>query len=150
MPDLCRSAVEACRRYEGAAADVARLTKEIGDALKECPTLDPETRFADEFGPMPGNWTHLKAVYKAVVPREPDDAYRTTPDYAGRLFAGDEAMPAADIPGFPGDPPADMSCPHCLKAHRAIQERKAARQRLGSAKRYVRSVGKRAGAESRE
>lgn len=145
---LCESALSACRQYENAATEIARLTKEIGDALMECPTLDPEEGIAG-VGPMPGQWTHLKAVYKVIVPTGPEDARRIGSDEATRILAGDDPMPSDEVPGLPGDPPSDMECPHCLKAHRAIQERKSARQRMGAAKRFIRSVGKRSLKETR-
>jgi len=141
-----QSAVEACRRYEHECAKVARLTKEISDALSECPTLDPQNVFDMT---IQGQWTHLRALYKACHWIHPDDCrgmfhYEIEHIPSGAKIIAEIECGEWEIIGYDGDMPADMACPHCLKAHWAVQARKEARQRLGAAKRLVRHAGKRA------
>lgn len=142
MIEPATSALEACRRYERECTEIARLTREIGHALDDCPTLDP--RNPNLMIAMKGEWTHLKALYKAVGWGDSEDPEILSPDEVDEILRGDESLEEGkwEIVNYNGDPPANMACPHCLKAHRAVQARKAARQRFGAAKRYVRRVGK--------
>ncbi len=141
MTRLHESAIEACRQYEAAAFEINGLTKAIGDALMECPTLDPAPGLPETPGGIPGNWTHLRFLYKAIV----SDSVLVGPEMATAVLCGDVTFDEGEweVPGFHGQWPESMACEHCLRAHELIQRRKEARQRFGAAKRYVRMVGKR-------
>lgn len=127
MATEAEKAIAACIAYARAGADVARLTKVIGEALNACATAHLE-KYAGcvTNGEYPPEWeSHLKQAYEF----EEDD------DYFGdsrRVY-----MDAEEQAEFLAQ------CPHCLAAHTAIQQRKEARKKFGAAKRYVGSIGRR-------
>jgi hypothetical protein len=112
--------MEACRNYVRWQQEIKRLTFEIAFALGKCSGIKGTllADFADN-----GDETHLADVYRGYTggdPYEPDQCYYSSDEVVEHLAA----------------------CEHCLAAHRAIQERKAARQKFGAAKRWVIRVGK--------
>lgn len=112
-------AVAACVAYAKAQAEVKRLTDAIGEALEAC-RLAHIAKYPDEWT-APGWDSHLSQAYA------PDHESDYGPDY----MAPDEQE------AFLAE-----KCPHCLAAHHAIQQRKAARKAFGAAKRYVGSIGR--------
>lgn len=105
-------ALAACVAYTRAQEAVRRLTERIGDCLSMCRGVKGEKTLF-----APAEETHLHVTY-----RNRKGAYE-----AGLVEA-----------------PADLldQCEYCARADKLIQERKAARQRLGSAKRAITRIGK--------
>lgn len=113
-------ALAACRELVAATAEVKRLSHLIGENLLACPLAIAAT----EYGPK-GPATHLSKAYAAEIV-ENDHSWGTHKEWASRA----EVLEILS------------ACPHCMAAHEAIQLRKAARQRLGRAKRAVTMIGK--------
>lgn len=113
MSNIEQSALAACRDYVHWKAVIKKLSGDIGGHLQLCQMNRPKD-------PHPLTDSHLAEAYR------PDhDEYKTT------------YMAPDDIVEFLRE-----TCQHCLKAHEAIQERKAARQKLGAAKRWISRIGK--------
>lgn len=109
-------AVAACRELFSAKAEVDRISCVIGESLNACPLMkDPI-----DFGPK-GPITHLTMAY-AAEDVENDNWPGTHKEWNSQHLLDD--------------------CPHCMAAHRAIQERKIARRRLGIARRAVTMIGR--------
>lgn len=112
-------ALAACRDLVATKTEVESLGHLIGDALGRC--------FTDWYKAQPewsnptGHEPHLKAAYAPIIYEfEDETCYR------------DEAAIVAML----------ADCPHCLAAHKAIQERKVARRKLGAARRAVTIIGR--------
>jgi len=137
----------ACRRYAELAAAVDKATREIGDALVGCRGMAqfPLNNLAG------GGTMHLTVAYSLIVteqhpsgwgseyrpPSEEEiDEFLSNPD-----LDFDNADTASEK--FDASKIDSLACPHCLKAHQLIQQRKALRIQFGAAKRAVRQVGKR-------
>lgn len=124
---------EACIEYAKRSADVRALSKKIGDALGDCSNSQLAAFNKDH----PGSWMipvfaeHLKMAY--AMDREHDGAGGYEPYFVNH----DD-----DVIGY-----LTETCPHCLAAHLAIQERKAARKRLGIAKQRIGILGRAAAAQ---
>lgn len=139
-----QSAMRACIAYQREAALIERLSRQIGEALNRCKTLNPEVIDGEQF---PGSLTHLRAAYGVMTSRAPDDIDQLSPDDVMRLLSGRE--PPDNLLWCPtlsdyAIPAKHFQCCNCADAHRLIQERKNARQRFGAAKRSVRLAGKKA------
>lgn len=113
-------ALAACRELLVANAEVKRLSKLIGEGIGNCPLL----LHPAEYGPK-GPATHLSKAY-AAEEVENDNWGGTHKEWASRA----EVLEILS------------ECPHCMAAHEAIQLRKAARQRLGKARRAVSMIGR--------
>ena len=120
----------ACVEYQEARQEVLRLKKAIGDALSDC--LSKQVDDWEKAHPGKEAWElpgalkqvdHLKEAYE--ITRDPEEYFR--PYYENH--DGDPAKYLADL------------CPHCLKAHQLIQDRKEARKRFGIAKRRISTLG---------
>lgn len=112
MNDQAQSALAACRDYVHWKAVIKKLSSDIGGHLYSC------AKSRGNF--HPSSETHLAEAYR------PDhNEYSTT------------YMTGKEIEEYLGE-----TCQHCLAAHKAIQERKAAKQKLGAAKRWISRVGK--------
>lgn len=106
-------AVAACLAYVRHSAVVKAATEAIGRSLDECPGVEGRRRrpVLSE-GYDPADPTHLGAYYEST-----------------RIEPGQGAV--LDVPD-------DVTeCPACSRAHQLVQERKAARQELGKAKRAI-------------
>lgn len=120
--------IKALARHELAQQEVKRLKSAIGDSLYQCP-------IEKSVGMMSGFWEDLidaggrikNHLWHAM--REATDGG----DYPRLLTKG-------EIDGYLADD--ETGCPHCLQAWHLIQQRKAARQELGAAKRALRTLGK--------
>lgn len=117
-PEQC--ALAACRELVAAAGEVKRISKVIGDSLSACPMMKDPVEFNDR-GPA----THLSQAY-ASENVENDSGHGMHKEWM-------EPSDALKI---------ISACPHCLAAHKAIQERKVARRRLGAARRAVTMIGR--------
>lgn len=120
------AALNACADYEGWAAEVRRLTEEIGNLV--CPRQAPghENLGVPAFMAASGESCFEAAKKDLVNWREglcPEDPRRPP-------LLADLAKVVAD-------------CPECSRLCELIAARKHARQRFGVAKRAVRHVGKR-------
>jgi hypothetical protein len=123
-----QKALKACGDYARLSAEIKRLTRLLSDSLAACPGVNGHLQ-------LTANWpidqadidlysadeTHLKRAY----------AFDT--DDSGRYFLthGEQLEVLS-------------ACPHCLAAHNAIQQRKAARKSLGAAKRAITMIGRKA------
>lgn len=125
MSKDAEKAVAACIAYAKAQAEVRRLSNEIGDALSACHSAYVAKHPDDWTAPM---WeSHLKQAY-AYEEIEETQYTGGRRDY---LTSEEQAEVLAE-------------CPHCLAAHKAIQQRKTARKTFGAAKRYIGGIGRRA------
>lgn len=109
-------AVLACQNYVRIKAAIAALGREIGEALSKCD-------------------------YK---PEEQGDDCSHQPTHLRRYYAHGDLVGEWGFMGYGGpDYKAEFkACPHCVKAHDLIQQRKAARASFGAAKRQVARIGK--------
>lgn len=120
----------ACIEYEAARLEIKRLSDAIGDALADCHIAqqatylreNPEKSLHDAIDAVKVN--HLEAAY-ALNPAE--DWL-----YSDRLVHAN---------GAPEEYLSEI-CPHCLSAHKLIQDRKDARKRFGIAKRRISALGR--------
>lgn len=121
-------ALKACTEYARINAEIKALSRELSDALSKCRGVDP--------APYPGSVsdllyaahseTHLKRIYRGVVEEHPcglEIRFLNDKEICARLM---------------------NECDHCLVAHMAIQQRKAARRRLGATKAFITKIGKEA------
>lgn len=109
--------------YATARAACDAKTKEIRTALESCARSQDEHLKA-AYGPeaviLRGYVDHLKMAYSMLRDKE----------IGGRYYEYHEGDVEAYLE-------LEAACPHCLAAHRAIQERKTLRQALGQAKRRI-------------
>lgn len=113
-PTIEQKALAACREYVNWKARIKTLSEAIGGHLHLCHMIRPKDQASSD--------THLSEAYR------PDhDEYMTT------YMAPDEVVEFLR-----------QNCQHCLAAHTLIQGRKAARQKLGAAKRQITKIGKEA------
>jgi len=110
-------ALSAVKGLAVARAEVDRLTKEIGQALAWCQGANGKIHTNE------GDITHLKQAY---TPERSESEYRQY-DY----------MDDDEIDYYLGE-----TCPHCLKAHQLVKQRRAARQAHGRAKAAVTKLGR--------
>lgn len=108
-------ALTACREYVRVSSLIRKLTRDIGTALDGCPGT---------------------GEYRG----ESDESYRTTHlhDYYGNRGIALMLDDSSDVKGAK----EFRACTHCVKANSLIQQRKAARQSLGAAKRQITKLGK--------
>ena len=124
-------ASKACADYARLSADIRRLTREIGDRLSGCLGVEGRLKLPDcasageamEY--QKGDETHLARAYRGEVVDGVWEPYL-------RHYSASELVEQLSV------------CPHCLAAHEAIQARKAARKSLGSAKRAITMIGRKA------
>lgn len=116
-------ALAACRELAAAAGEVKRLKQVIGDGLQACFAAWAEAHPGEITGRP--HETHLATAYAFEVEEE------TQYTSGRRVYL--ESVEQAELLA---------ACPHCLAAHNAIQERKAARRRLGAARRAVTMIGR--------
>lgn len=119
-------------RYEVAARKVSALTRQIGEALNECPI---NKKVSQEWGNedlshlLDGarTKTHLYLAFKETIPCDSG--------YGSRGLQDDEIDEYLD---------GEDGCDGCRKAWIYVCERKAARREFGIAKRAIRTIGKHA------
>lgn len=109
-------ALAACQKYAQTAALIRSLTRDIGATLDRCPGTGKQSENEESFRP-----THLSVWYKN-----------------GDLL-GEWGFMGVGGPDYKAD---FRACPHCVAADKLIQERKAARQTWGAAKRQITKIGK--------
>ncbi len=109
----------ACRALVAAAPEVKRLSNLIGDAMSACHEAWYRLQSNNGWNAV-GYTLHLETAYAFEVGEEGDRDYLSDAQKLEVLAA----------------------CPHCLAAHNAIQERKAARRRLAAARRAITMIGK--------
>lgn len=116
-----QKALKACADYARLTREIASLKTALGDHLGKCPGVRT---------PEIGDSTHLSVAYAPELSES---------DYFEpyRVWKGDKQIRAYLA-----------ICPHCLAAHEAIQQRKAARRSLGAAKRQIGLIGRKAHAQS--
>lgn len=109
-------ALDACRKYVAAGAEIKRLTRAIADALDACPGTGKHCETEESYRP-----THLSDWYKH------GDRFN---EWAFMGYGGTDYKALFE------------ACPHCVCADQLIQQRKTARQTLGAAKRYIGMIGR--------
>lgn len=119
-------ALAACRDLVATRAEVERLGHVIGMALGDCLNVWIKAQPC-EYPDISKHEHHLKAAYEPVIIESSSPYYE---DYG--VHYNDNAAIVAML----------AVCPHCLAAHNAIQERKAARRKLGAARRAVTMIGR--------
>jgi hypothetical protein len=110
-------AIAAVKGLAVARSEVERLTKEIGKALAWCKGANGRIHTNE------GDITHLKHAY---TPEMPDGAHGEY-DY----------LDNEEIHEYLSE-----TCPHCLKAHQLVRQRRIARQAHGRAKAAVTKLGR--------
>jgi hypothetical protein len=113
-----QKALKACADYARLNVEIRQLTQFIAETLFECPGVNGAM---NELGGT--DVTHLKDAYTPDVENDPVDHWNVY-------------MSDIEIREFL------TVCPHCLAAHQAIQDRKAARRSLGATKRVFTMLGK--------
>lgn len=111
-------ALDAVKGLAVARAEMDRLTKEIGKALAWCQGVSGQIHKDDGT-----DITHLKRAY---TPERSESGYRQH-DY----------LDDDEIHEYLSE-----TCPHCLKAHQLVKERRVARQAYGRAKAAVTRLGR--------
>jgi len=114
-------ALLACKEYDRLMTAIRANTKDIGDGAECCSRW-----VSDGTG---GHWipgggmTHLTEAFE---PYESDGEHFPTKEW-------NDEHGALEIIG---------DCAGCLKAYKAVQERKANRKKLGAVKRSIRAIGR--------
>lgn len=120
-----RTPEQVCIEYAIAVAAVRQLTKVIGDPLNRClRVLSWEADGVEAMCIVPQPEECLTVHWRVSLERASDGEAREVPE-----------MPYVDM------------CDSCQLRHQRVRDRKAARKRLGAAKRSVEAVGKRLGAK---
>ena len=117
-------ALSACRELVACRTEVERLGGIIGNALGSCHDEFARAQEKKNSSLWEAKWetyeSHLSTAYKPDVDDDGDAHYLSNDEIVAMLAV----------------------CPHCLAAHNAIQERKAARRKLGAARRAVTIIGR--------
>lgn len=113
MKSKAEKALEACKEYDRLMNEIHMNTKTIGDGLDYC-TRIPE---------LPeGVKSHVQEVFAGYIGGDWEPThYHYTEDKALEII---------------GD------CAGCLRAYKAVQERKANKKKLGAIKRTIRALGR--------
>lgn len=123
-------ALAACRELVACRTEVERLSTIIGENLSACHSAwmavqEKNSHPSWSYDPN-GYEAHLKAAYTAEV-YEPESQYES----GDIVYKSEQEI--VDLLSV---------CPYCLVAHHTIQERKAARRKLSSARRAITVIGK--------
>ena len=128
MKTLAEKAVEACKEYDRLLKAIDQNRIDIGDGSSACDRII-ETGDLDGCGNVryipDGKDTHLGEVFKGYISSE---SYE--PEHSH--WSESEAL---EIIG---------DCEGCLKAYKAVQERKANKKKLGAVKRAIRAIARKA------
>jgi len=135
MKTFADRVIEALAEHERLLQQVGLMKKQIGEHLKNCPVMLQSAvwssnaeynQFYDEKGLVK---THLWHAFNDLI--DSDSGY------------GQCRMEYDDQENYLTDPwNDDTRCDHCYAAWRVIQDRKDVRQKLGSARRAIRALGK--------
>ncbi len=113
-----QKAMAACIEMAATTKEIKRLSNVISDSLCECFKKYAAERFSTGEITI-DNESHLKAAYAFEISDEGDRFY----------LSKNEQLELLSV------------CPDCLAAHNAIQDRKAARRKLGGIKRSIMRIG---------
>lgn len=114
----------ACIEYAAAGAEVRRLGKLIGEHCTACYEAQCGTH---PEGPASPPIDHLELAY----------AMENAPCDSGHGYQRIHSNHDDDVEGYLAE-----LCPHCLAAHKAIEQRKEVRKRFGIAKRRISILGR--------
>lgn len=124
------SVIETLMRHERAAQSVTALTHRIGVKLGHCPIYQ-QSMLPQSGGELFAGDGRVKThLWQAFNHREPSSCGH------GLVGLHQDALEDALSHG------SDYACRHCKRAWQLIQQRKAARQELGRAKRSIRALGR--------
>ncbi len=128
MKTLAEKALEACKEYDRLLKAIHQNRIDIGDGSSSCDRI-VETGDLDGYGNVQyipdGKDTHLGEVFKGYISSE---SYE--PEHCH--YSESKAL---EIIG---------DCEGCLKAYKAVQERKSNKKKLGAIKRMIRSIARQA------
>ena len=121
MKTKAEKALDACKEYDRLMTEIRRNTDEIGSGADSCSSW-----VCDRYGikSIPGNgMTHLTESFE---PHEDEGECFTT-----KVFNDETEI--IEIIG---------ECQGCLRAYKAVQERKANKKKLGTIKRTIRAIAR--------
>ena len=128
MKTLAEKALEACKEYDRLLKAIHQNRIDIGDGSSSCDRI-VETGDLDGYGNVQyipdGKDTHLGEVFKGYISSE---SIEPEPHH----YSESKAL---EIIG---------DCEGCLKAYKAVQERKSNKKKLGAIKRTIRSIARQA------
>ena len=118
-------ALAACKEYDRLMTEIQKNTKTIGDGLDECDryidATDPsgiqDVRYIPD-----GKGTHLSEVFAGYIGGDWEPEHRHYTEAKALEMVKD--------------------CAGCLRAYKAVQERKANKKKLGAIKRTIRAIGR--------
>lgn len=115
-------ALAACKEYDRLMIEVKKNTATIGDGLDYCTRMEPVPS-APWLKEIPeGKQSHLAEAF---------ESFDGGTDFPVRCYHTPE-----DIEEIIGE------CSGCLRAYKAVQERKANKKKLGAIKRTIRAIGR--------
>ena len=118
MKTRAEKALHLCREYDRLMSSIAKLKNDIGDGLGHCEryVTGPNGDYITD-----GKATHLSEAFE----------FRFDDDQDDRVYNSEkEQLEIID------------DCSGCLKAWKAVRDRKAARKALGIVKRQIRMIGR--------
>ena len=124
MKTRAERALHLCGEYDRLMSAIAKLKSDVGDGLEQCDRR-VSTGGLDGYGDVSyipdGKQTHLADAFEPHYRNFDDDA----------VYATEQEQ--IEIIG---------ECEGCLKAWKAVRDRKAARKALGIVKRQIRMIGR--------
>lgn len=119
-PTRQERALKACIEYDTLMKRIKELSHGIRDAIGQCPIFNDPNAIPDARGHYP---THL---HQALAAHDEDGMFHPIRVWLDE----DEKREILD------------QCSHCSMAYEFIQQRRAAKKRLGIIKRSIRSIGR--------
>ena len=115
-------ALAACKEYDRLMTEIRKNTKTIGDGLDHCTRMAPvpSAPFLKEL--PEGVKSHVQEVFAGYVGGDWEPEHRHYTEAKAMEMVKD--------------------CPGCLRAYKAVQERKANKKKLGAIKRTIRAIGR--------
>ena len=120
-PTRQERALKACIEYDTLLTRIKELSHGISDAIGQCPIFNDPNAIPDAHGHYP---THLNQAFQPFLTG--DSIFGPVHEWLG----DNEKREILD------------QCPHCSMAYEFIQQRRAAKKRLGIIKRSIRSIGR--------
>ena len=114
-------ALHACKEYDRLMTEIAMNKKTIGDGLSYCTRMVIKPGYFDPALPN-GVKSHVQEVFSGFIGG----------DWEPELHYYSESKALEIV----------SECAGCLRAYKAVQERKANRKKLGAVKRAIRMIGR--------
>lgn len=121
MKTQAEKALEACKEYDRLMTEIAMNTRTISDGLSYCTRMVSQPGYFAQALPD-GVKSHVGEVFSGFIAGEFEPEHHYYSEKAAIAIIGD--------------------CAGCLRAYKAVQERKANKKALGSVKRKIRMIAR--------